>query len=58
MEEVKTMLGGTKTSVDNLLPKSEEIFNQVSKTGLPDVLFACQIYQFCHNFTDMGGQSG
>ena len=29
MDEVKDMLDGTKTSVDNLLPKSEEIFNQV-----------------------------
>ena len=29
MDEVKDMLDGTKTSVEHLLPKSDEIFNQV-----------------------------
>ena len=42
MDEVKDMLDGTKTSVEHLLPKSDEIFNQVKiqpvKINSPNVL--------------------
>jgi len=30
MDQVKEMVNGTKTSLDHLIPKSDEIFNQVS----------------------------
>ena len=39
MDEVKDMLDGTKTSVDHLVPKSEEIFNQVCSSAAASSLY-------------------
>ena len=34
MDQVKEMVNGTKTSLDHLIPKSDEIFNQVRKADV------------------------
>ena len=45
MDEVKDMLDGTKSSVDHLVPKSEEIFNQVK--NLITIILA-KMASYCH----------
>ena len=45
MDEVKDMLDGTKSSVDHLVPKSEEIFNHVK--NLITIILA-KMASYCH----------